>query len=273
MIELPEAKAISTELNHVLKGVTILDAIVLQTKHQLAWMNDTVEYYSKTLQNRLIHQVLHSGGMVRIVMDEKIELVISEDVEIGYVNKSDVPEKHQLLLTLSNQMYLYLKVKMYAFMLLGSPSVLNENIYYQRSTTAIDPLSDFYTLDIFKKDTEMDKGVGSLKSALATKQHIPGLGNGILQDILLNAGFRPDKKVSSMQEADIRNLYDAMKKNLSLMIEHGGRAKIGALSSALGGYQVLLDGKTNECPKCHQSVIKKAYLGGKVIYCPHCQKE
>lgn len=273
MIELPEAIVIAKSLDHELKDLSIVDLEVFHTSHQLAWMNHPTEYYMKTLKDRVIHQVLQSGGMIRILMDQGLELVLSEDIELGYVKPSDVPSKHQLKLVFSNQMAFYVKVKMYGFMLLGTRDQLNENIYYQRATSLIDPLSTDYDLDTFLKETEMDKGVGSLKSALATKQHIPGLGNGILQDILFHAGLRPEKKVSSMNASDFSHLYQVMKKTLQFMTDCGGRKEVTQGFHHLDGYDVMMHGKTSVCPSCYQEVIKKAYLGGKVIYCPICQKE
>ena len=42
----------------------------------------------------------------------------------------------------------------------------------------------------------------SLKALLATKQRIPGLGNGVLQDILFNAKMHPKRKVNRLSEDD-----------------------------------------------------------------------
>ncbi len=44
---------------------------------------------------------------------------------------------------------------------------------------------------------------------------------------------------------------------------------------APGGYKTLLSAKTykDPCPVCEGDIIKQAYLGGSVYYCPSCQKE
>jgi len=41
-----------------------------------------------------------------------------------------------------------------------------------------------------------------------------------------------------------------------------------------GGYKTILSSKTwkNPCPRCGSVIVKEAYLGGSVYYCPECQK-
>ena len=63
----------------------------------------------------------------------------------------------------------------------------------------------------------------SVKAFLVTEQRIPGLGNGVLQDILFNAGVSPKRKMSSVDGKDMENLLEAMKSTLGAMLENGGR--------------------------------------------------
>lgn len=63
----------------------------------------------------------------------------------------------------------------------------------------------------------------SLKAFLATEQRIPGLGNGVLQDILYEAGMHPKRKLKSLSDTDIKTLYDSVKGTLKVMTDSGGR--------------------------------------------------
>ena len=47
----------------------------------------------------------------------------------------------------------------------------------------------------------------SAKAFLATEQRIPGLGNGVLQDILFNAGINPKRKMGTLTETEIDGLW------------------------------------------------------------------
>ncbi|MBS1396965.1 zinc finger domain-containing protein, partial [Bacteroides sp.] len=41
-----------------------------------------------------------------------------------------------------------------------------------------------------------------------------------------------------------------------------------------GGYKTILSAKTwkNPCLRCGSTIIKEAYMGGSVYYCPTCQQ-
>lgn len=51
----------------------------------------------------------------------------------------------------------------------------------------------------------------SVKAVLATEQRIPGLGNGVLQDILFNAKINPKRKIGSLADFEKSSLLQAIK--------------------------------------------------------------
>ncbi len=63
----------------------------------------------------------------------------------------------------------------------------------------------------------------SFQALLATEQRIPGLGNGVLQDILFSAKMHPKKKVGTLSEEDKEVLFSSIKDTLSAMVSQGGR--------------------------------------------------
>jgi len=63
----------------------------------------------------------------------------------------------------------------------------------------------------------------SVKAFLATKQRIPGLGNGVLQDILFYAGIHPKKKIGSLSENEKERIFLNIKEVLSEMTRLRGR--------------------------------------------------
>ncbi len=56
-----------------------------------------------------------------------------------------------------------------------------------------------------------------------TEQRIPGLGNGVLQDILLLAGLHPRCKISRLTSGKRRKVYDVVQETLDQMTVAGGR--------------------------------------------------
>jgi formamidopyrimidine-DNA glycosylase len=114
----------------------------------------------------------------------------------------------------------------------------------------------------------------SLKAVLATEQRIPGLGNGVLQDILFNAKMHPKKKVSTLTTAERDALFGSVKTTLSAMAVQGGRDTELDLFGRSGGYKTILCRKTagRPCPVCGTGIKKEAYMGGSVYYCEKCQR-
>ena len=76
----------------------------------------------------------------------------------------------------------------------------------------------------------------SLKAFLATEQRIPGLGNGVLQDILFNAALHPKRKINSLSEGDKDKLFNSVKETLTKMTFEGGRDTERDLFDCSGGY-------------------------------------
>jgi len=58
------------------------------------------------------------------------------------------------------------------------------------------------------------------------------------------------------------------------MTEKGGRDTEKDLFGQNGRYKTLLSKNTvnQPCPNCGNTIMKEAYLGGAVYYCPVCQK-
>jgi len=136
-----------------------------------------------------------------------------------------------------------------------------------------DPLTDGFDKKYFDGLWESAAPKMSAKAFLATEQRIPGLGNGVLQDILFNAGIHPKKKLSEIGEKDKLKLFESVKKTMRVMTDGGGRDTERDLFGEKGGYKTILSANTlkNPCPACGGVLIREAYLGGNIYFCPNCQ--
>lgn len=114
----------------------------------------------------------------------------------------------------------------------------------------------------------------SVKAFLATEQRIPGLGNGVLQDILYNARLHPKRKMKDLHKEEIDKLFHAIKTTLLKMIEQGGRDTETDLFGNKGGYITKMSKNTVDkpCPSCNEPIQKENYLGGSIYFCSQCQK-
>jgi formamidopyrimidine-DNA glycosylase len=150
-----------------------------------------------------------------------------------------------------------------------------DNSYYLRAKESISPISEEFDREYFNAILSAPGAEKlSAKALLATEQRIPGLGNGTLQDILFNAGIHPKKKVSSFTESDKELLYNSIKTTLKEMIEQVGRDTEKDLFGKPGSYITKLSKNTanKPCEICGTTIIKEAYMGGSIYYCPKCQK-
>lgn len=273
MIELTEALPFALTANDTLKGQEIINVEVLKTPHKFAWINHDQEVYQSKLTHKKIGSVMASAHYIRFILEDNTELAIGEDINSKYISAQDNEMKHQFKLDFSNGYSLVFQVKLYGFILLGTKEeLIKSQPYYKKAVEAISPLDRQFTYDYFIKSTLLDCMKGSVKQALATEQHIPGLGNGLLQDVLFHAKMSPKKKLAKITDAEKIRLYHSVIDKIKEVVSFGGRDTQNDMFGQPGNYHTLMTTSNNSCPECGQALVKEAYLGGKVIYCPNCQK-
>lgn len=272
MIELPEALVLSQQISGLLLEKKIKQVIAAQNPHKFAWFSGDPQSYDNLLKNKFVTGSASYGGQVEISVED-MTLVFSDGVNLHYHKKDEPhPKKHQLLVMFEDGTALSATISMYGG-LLCTPKDKNDNQYYllakEKPSPLVSEFNEDYYLNLFsEKDEKL-----SLKAFLATNQRIPGLGNGVLQDILFNAGFHPKKKISSLGSDDRLKVYSSIKNTLSAMATKGGRDIEKDLYGNPGGYKTILSKNTlnDPCPRCGSDIVKQAYLGGSVYFCSGCQ--
>lgn len=147
--------------------------------------------------------------------------------------------------------------------------------YYKIAKEKPSPLSDEFSKIYFDELISL-KAVQKLsaKAFLATEQRIPGLGNGVLQDILWKARIHPKRKINTLKDENKEALFNTVKAVLSEMTKLGGRDTEKDLYGDNGGYKTMMS-KNNvdsSCISCGGIIKKENYLGGSIYYCENCQK-
>ena len=273
MIELPEAAVLAEQINRTISGKSIKSVTAAQSPHKFAWYFGDPQEYRGLLTGKTIRGAVSHGGHLEIAAGSA-RILFSDGVNVRYFeNRERLPDKHQLLLELDDGSFLAGSVQMYGG-LSAFPEGKNDNEYYLEAREKPSPLSDRFDEAYFDSLFSADTARLSLKALLATEQRIPGLGNGVLQDILFKAKMHPKKKVSTLSAADRRVLFDTIKTTLSEMAARGGRDTENDLSGAPGGYKTILSRNTvgRPCPECGTSIQKETYMGGSIYYCATCQK-
>ena len=117
-----------------------------------------------------------------------------------------------------------------------------------------------------------------LKPLLLDQSFVVGLGGLYADEILHDAGLRPDREVSTVSTMEIRRLYRSLVEILHEATKHHGTSTdehpFTDLSGTLGSFQDELQvwGRDGDpCRRCRQTVTRQR-AGGRVTYwCPSCQ--
>lgn len=275
MIELPEGYVLAKQINQVLTGKRIAKVTANHSPHAFAMFNGDPAEYQERLNGRSITGANDGsgytcGGNVEIYADDML-LVITTPIKYHAPGEAH-PKKHQLLVEFEDSSAMSCTVQMWGSMFCypKDSNGIPDGYVINRSPS---PLTDGFDREYFDQLLRQCPEKYSLKAFLATEQRIPGLGNGVLHDILFQARLNPKKKLNMLTQEQADQLYRSLKETLLDMAANGGRSTEKDLFGAKGGYDPILCSKTvnSPCPVCGGTLRKEAYLGGSIYYCPTCQ--
>lgn len=274
MIEIPEALTLASQIGQTLPGKRIVDVIAAQSPHKFAWYFDDPQQYHGLLVGKTIDGAASFGGLVEIQAGTAV-LLFSDGVRLKYhVKDEKYPPKHQLLIEFEDNSALSASVQMYGGLWAFTKGEL-DNPYYQIAREKPSPLASEFDRAYFEAMISLAQVQKlSAKAFLATEQRIPGLGNGVLQDILYNAGVHPKRKLNTLSYTEQQAMYDSVKTTLSEMINQSGRDTEKDLFGQEGRYKTKLSKNTagQPCSICGTIIKKESYMGGSIYFCPGCQK-
>jgi len=273
MIELPEAVVLSNQISEHLIGKKIEEVTALQSPHKFAGFLGEPQEYPQRLRGKRITGAESHGGMVQIRLGDT-SLVFHEGPNLRYATEpSAIPKKHQLLLDFTDSTSLSVSIQMYGGIACFEDDEW-DNEYYRLAREKPSPILKDFTRDYFQELCSMESFPKlSAKAFLATEQRVPGLGNGVLQDILLNARIHPKRKMGSASQDDLDRLFSSIKGTLQTMVKEGARDTEKNLFGSPGGYKTLASRKTvgTPCTRCGNPITKASYAGGAVYFCASCQ--
>lgn len=276
MIEAPEACYLCKQLNETVKGKKIVDVFTQFSPHKFAWFTGSSEEYAEWLCGKTIDHAQSQGGMVEITIGDKV-LALTDGVNLRYLSAgTKLPSKHQLLIAFEDESCLIASVRMYGGMMCYDKDATGGKLseYYLTAKSKPQVMSDAFTKDYFlgliNEESAQKK---SAKAFLATEQTIPGLGNGVLQDILYHTHIHPKKKIAELTAKERENLFCLVKETMEDIFRQGGRSTESDLFGKNGNYVACLSKDTAglACPRCGETIVKESYLGGSIYYCRGCQ--
>lgn len=273
MIELPEAATLARQLNETVLHQQIASAKAAHSPHKFTFYSGDPGEYGEMLQGKTIDGATYYGGMVEITAGDTV-LLLNDGANLRrHLPYEKRPVKHQLLIEFAGGDALSVVVAMYAGISCFRRGTF-DNRYYQVAREKPSPLTKAFDENYFETLLKLpDIGKLSAKAFLATEQRIPGLGNGVLQDILWQAQIHPKRKMGTLSDAELDVLYHTIKSLMAKMTECGGRNTEKDLIGNNGDYMTVMS-KNNvgmPCPRCGGLIKKETYLGGSIYSCPGCQ--
>ena len=272
MLEIPESYTIARQMKETLVGKEITHVEAAQSKHGFACYWGEPAGYEDMLVGKVIDDAYSVGGIVELAAGE-IRIAFNDGINIRYLQPEQaLPKKHQLYVGFADGSGFVCTVTMYGGMMVF-PAGLYDNFYYQVHWEKPTPLREDFSEDHFAKIVAEAGDKASVKTLLATGQRIPGLGNGCLQDICYQAGINPQSRLGALPEGALERTYRSVKDTLAEMTEGGGRDTEKDFFGINGSYACNLSKKTQPypCLCCGCGIVRKAYMGGNIYYCPQCQ--
>jgi formamidopyrimidine-DNA glycosylase len=274
MLEIPESTTLARQLNETVRGKTIKAAAANTSAHKFAFYHGDPGDYHKLLTGQTVGNSTGLGAMLEIAAGDR-RIVLGDGAAPRFCKTLGVtPAKHQLLIEFEEGGALVVTVHMYGAVLAFIDGEY-DNPYYLVYRAKPHPLSGAFDQAYFNTLRTAAAEKLSAKAFLATEQRIPGLGNGVLQDILFTAHIHPKRKIATLSDGEYDSLYHSLKEALNEMTRLGGRDTEKDLFGNIGGYTTKLSRNTvgKPCPVCGTEIQKTAYMGGTVYWCPECQRE
>jgi formamidopyrimidine-DNA glycosylase len=279
MIEMPEATTIVAQMNQTLTGKTIKRFKRGNKTHKFLWLNRPDEEYETILPGLTVTGASSFGRSIYLFLGEYMLWWSDTGGKLLYHEPGvKLPKNYHLGWEFEDDSALTFAMQMWGGVKLLDKSEFDEK---PNEETGVQPLSDEFTLSRFNQmlDEYPEKTSKGIKGFLVatgyvTSNHIAGLGNAIVQDILFQAGISPKRKVMNISPDERKTLFDAINATVAEAIKLGGRYDEVDHFGNKGRYIRLMDSKTKDTPciNCGTDIRKISYLGGACYICPRCQR-
>jgi formamidopyrimidine-DNA glycosylase len=248
--------------------------------------------FKKQIKNKKIINIYRRAKNIIIVLSENYSLLIHQKMTghllYGtWIKKQNkwVPEKPgplndpynrfiHLIFFLDNKKMLALSDsrKFAKIELWKTDELLNSK---ELKTLGHEPLEKNFTLKKFKKLFFRKKG--KVKQVIMDPYFIAGIGNIYASESLWHAKIHPEKNAGSLKEKELKLLYQAIKKVLTLGVKLGGESfsDYRKPDGSKGNFDTERKAYKREGQKCHRckEKIKRIKVAQRsAFYCPNCQK-
>jgi formamidopyrimidine-DNA glycosylase len=278
MPELPEIETLRRGLERETVGRRIksVDVPVAKAVHR----NGSRKAFQARLEGVKIKSIDRRGSLLAFTLDSG-ELLVVDVGDSGTLLRSapkdEVTKDTQIVVTFTQGGQLRMadpEGAAEAFVV--TPDLLREEVP-ELANLGLDPVASPVSWTAFAQSLVNHRNE-KLKPLLMDQTFVVGLGGLYADEILHDAGLRPDREVSTVSTMEIRRLYRSLVEILHEATKHHGTSTeqhpFADLAGKEGSYQDELQvwGRDGQpCRRCRQTVTKQR-SGGRVTYwCPSCQ--
>lgn len=307
MPELPEVQTVVSELNIKLKNKKIKSVEVLTPKI-ISIGPDTVsnrrnvspkqvQQFKKMLVGDTILSVRRRAKMLIFDFKGPLSMLVHlkmtgqfifEDTKLRkksggkyrILNKPTAPfvkfpTKHtHVIFTFSDNSLLYFSdVRKFGYLKVLKDTEVDK--VKELQTFGPEPLSKDFTFQGFKDKIGNRKSV-SIKLFLMDPKVVTGIGNIYSDEILFHAKVRPDRKVSKLTDAELKQIFKYIPIVLKQAIKYKGSSvgdfvRTDGQWGSMGKHHWVYGRYKETCKSCGTD-LKRVTLGGRTgTYCPNCQ--
>jgi len=138
-----------------------------------------------------------------------------------------------------------------------------------------EPLDKKFTLAKFGKVLENKKG--RVKQVLMNPEVIAGIGNIYASEILWQAKINPEKNVADLKLAELKRIYQSIKKVLEMAVKLGGESfsdyrKPDGTKGDFDSERRVYKREAEKCRRCGAKIKRIKFGGRSTFFCPACQK-
>lgn len=275
-IEGPEARILAEQLQSEIPGRRVTQVVVGDLGRLLpSGLAGSVGAFQR-LAGHQVERVRARGNTVDVVLDSGLHLIVGAEYGgwIRLLPDGPLPGTPHLTLTFDDGRALAVRLTGMGALRCDTDAELADNYVYRRDfSAAFDVTSQSVSPEQF--DALLAGQQRVLKSVLVGRDAIVvGISNATFVDVLYRAGLDPKRRASELSADERARLREALQTVLAARLAQGGKEGFADIYGRPGGYTAAMaPGRAGTaCPRCGAEIVAIAVGGGRVPYCPGCQR-
>lgn len=274
MPELPEVETVKRTLAPRIEGLKIKKCSVYYEGSIKTHSSDT---FRKEIEGAVIKKIERRGKFLKFFLNTgKILLIhLRMTGNLILATEDDPVTKHtHIIFYLDGGLQLrFIDIRKFGTIYLLLPEELDRVHGY--AILGPEPLGSDFTLEYFKE--KVKKRDKNIKTLLLDQDVVAGIGNIYADEILHAARINPSRRARSLNDDELKKLYDSIKKELTKGIANKGTSFRNYVDGegSRGNNQDFLHVYKKEgtnCSRCGTTIVREKLGGRGCRYCPGCQK-